>query len=347
MCVTLCALNLNGGGLCGLLLGAVLIGGCTAGQDYVQAQGATMGTYYRVSARCPDAEQPFLHSRIESELVEVNDQMSTYQADSELSRFNRSAPGSWFPVSVDLVRVIEAAGQISERSGGAFDVTVAPLVNLWGFGPEGRITQAPDAQALADALAQVGYGWLEVVQAPPALRKIRPLHVDLSAIAKGHGVDRLAEVLAGAGCLDYLIDVGGEVRGMGVNPTGNAWRIGVEVPDPEVIGGVQRVLILQDRSVATSGDYRNFLNLAGGRVSHTLDPSTGRPVEHALASVTVVHESAMWADGLATALNVLGPQAGFALAEEQELAALFLIRRASGFEERYTSAMLNFLDDAR
>lgn len=305
-----------------------------------------MGTYFRVSARCPEPLEE-LKPRIEAELKAVNDQMSTYQQDSELSRFNRAAPGEWQPVSRELAEVVSAAEQISTGSAGAFDITVAPLVNLWGFGPEGRITDAPEQEAVVLAMGQVGFGHLHVDSDRLALRKDRALTVDLSAIAKGHGVDRLADLLLDLGCGDYLIDIGGEVYGRGLNPSGRSWRVGVEVPDPATLGEVQRVLSLSDVAVATSGDYRNFVELGSERVSHTLDPRTGQPVEHNLASVTVVHPSAMWADGLATALNVLGPEAGFKLAEQDGLAALFIIRRASGFEERYTPAILNYLVDAQ
>lgn len=347
MCVKLCVLSLKNRFRSGLLLAVYLTSGCTAEPDYARLEGATMGTYFRVSARCPEPEGASLSVQIEAELARVNGQMSTYQSDSELSQFNQSPALSWIPVAQELALVVETAQAISALSGGAFDVTVAPLVNLWGFGPDGRIEVTPDDRAVADALAQVGYKELQVQSRPPELRKTRPLYVDLSAIAKGHGVDRLAQLLTLGGCTDYLVDIGGEVRAAGVNPSGRAWRVGVEVPDPEVIGSVARVVTLQNGALATSGDYRNFLDLTEGRVSHTVDPRTGRPVSHALASVTVAHSSAMWADGLATALNVLGPEAGFALAEQEGLPALFLIRRASGFEERYTPAMLKYLDDAR
>ena len=240
--------------------------------------------------------------------------------------------------------MLEAAREISDRSGGAFDVTVGPLIELWGFGPSGSISDRPDPHAVRAALERVGYRRLEIRRAPPALRKDRDISVDLSAIAKGHGVDRVAALLRASGCSDFMVDIGGEVAARGVNPAGRAWRVGIEVPDPDLVGAVQRVVTLRDTGVATSGDYRNFLDLDGVRYSHTVDARTGRPVDHRLASVSVVHESVMWADGLATALNVLGPDAGFELAEREGVAALFLIRRAADFEERYTRAMQTHLD---
>jgi len=326
-----------------ICLAISVLGGCDPTGDYQRFEGATMGTYYNLTVRCPgDVAQIFDEVRVE--LDEVNAQMSTYLPDSELSRFNNAPVGEWQPVSGELVDVVTAARTISELSGGAFDVTVGPLINLWGFGPNGEVAAAPDTDAINAAIERVGYQFLETRSPPAALRKQQPVYVDLSAIAKGRGVDRVARLLDQASCTDYLVDVGGEVVGRGVNPTGQAWRVGVEVPDPDLIGAVQKVLVLRDAAIATSGDYRNFLDLEGVRFSHTIDPRSGRPVAHLLASVSVIHESAMWADGLATALNVLGPEAGFQLAEEEGLAAFFLIRRAAGFEERYTQPMRIFLE---
>lgn len=331
-----------------ILLGAVLVGvlpGCRPAPDYVTLEGSTMGTYYRITARCPGTPGSVLAAAAEETLAQVNAQMSTYDEHSELSRFNQGPVGVWLPASTELRTVIRTAQEISALSDGAFDVTVGPLVNLWGFGPDGTISRSPQPEAVEEARQRVGSRFLELDDDTGALRKTRALYVDLSAIAKGYGVDRLVERLDAMGCPDQLVDVGGEVAGRGHNPAGRSWQIGIEVPDPESFGTVQKIVPLGDMAVATSGDYRNFLDLEDGRrISHTVDPHTGSPVFHDLASVTVLHDSAMWADGLATALNVLGPEAGPALAERHQLPAIFLIRRAEGFEERYTAAMRNYLD---
>ncbi len=174
---------------------------------------------------------------------------------------------------------------------------------------------------------------------PPRLRKDLDLYVDLSAIAKGHGVDRVVQALKDAECDAMLVDVGGEVRASGPSPSGGAWRIGVEVPDPDSEGGIERIIRLDDRAVATSGDYRNFFEYQGRRYSHTIDPRTGYPVTHNLASVSVVHPSTMWADGYATLLTVLGPEQGFQFAQDKGLAVLFIVRTNDGYEERYTDAL--------
>ncbi|MEQ8483546.1 MAG: FAD:protein FMN transferase [Pseudomonadales bacterium] len=315
------------------LAAALWIAGCGGGAEYARYAGSTMGTYYQVTARCPED----VSAQIEAELAAVNDEMSTYLEDSVLSRFNRAAAEQWHPVPEPMAQVVAAARAISEASGGAFDVTVGPLVNLWGFGPDPK-RGVPAAADIDAARAQVGHDRLEVSLTPPQLRKRGPLYVDLSAIAKGHGVDRVTERLRRAGCDALLVDVGGEVRGHGPSPSGRSWRIGVEVPDSERQGGIQRVVALRDGALATSGDYRNFFDADGARYSHTIDPRTGHPVSHGLASVTVLHDSAMWADGYATALTVLGPEAGMAFAERHELAVLMVVRGASGFEERYTPA---------
>ncbi len=318
------------------LVAVLSVGTGCGGPEYRRYDGATMGTYYRVTARCPED----VSALVSAELRAVNDEMSTYLPDSALSRFNRAPVGQWWDVPRPLAEVVAAAARLSRESAGAFDVTVGPLVNLWGFGPPdpAATRDLPGEQALARARQRVGFEKLEVRLEPPALRKTADLYVDLSAIAKGHGVDRVAERLLGVGCSDLLVDVGGEVRGVGRSPSGRTWRVGVETPDPGQLGGIERVVLLDDVAAATSGDYRNYVEVDGRRYSHTIDPRTGRPVDHRLASVTVLHASAMWADGYATALDVLGPEAGFDLAERLGLPALFIVRGDGSFHARYTDA---------
>ena len=241
----------------------LLLSGCEPAPAYHRLEGGTMGTYYRVTSACPALDADDLQDRLERELAEVNDQMSTYQADSELMRFNAASPGDWVAVSSDLLTVLTAAREISELSAGAFDVTVAELVNLWGFGPDGRISERPSDERIEAALARGGFKQLELDSVAGKIRRLTSLTVDLSAIAKGHGVDRLAGQLRALGCEHFLVDIGGEVRARGLNPAGRSWRIGVEVPDPDSIGSIQRVLMLDSVAVATSGDYRNFLDLGG------------------------------------------------------------------------------------
>ena len=326
-----------------LCCATLLLGACDPQPTFLAHSGHTMGTQYRVSAACPSVSQAQLAEVVEGQLVAVNEDMSTYLPGSLISRFNAARPGEWFTVSPSLAFVVGVARTVSDESAGAFDVTVGPLVDLWGFGPAQAPSRRPTDPELADAMAQVGNAHLAVRESPPALNKHIDLAVDLSALAKGYGVDRVADAIAALGCDNYLVDVGGEVRVAGRNRRGQLWRVGVEVPDATQIGGLQRVLALTDAAVATSGDYRNFLELDGLVVAHTIDPRTGKPADHALASVTVVHPLAVWADAYATAILVLGPEAGMAFADQRGLAALLIVRQASGFVERYTAPMQQYL----
>ncbi len=301
--------------------------------------GKTMGTTYSVQAACPErpAEQ-----RIAAVLAEVERRMSTYDDESELSRFNRAEAGEPFAVSAPLLIVVAAAVRLAEETGGALDPTVAPLVALWGFGAQARAGAAlPTAAEIRAARAQVDYRQVALRQQPPALTKRAPLTLDLSAVAKGYAVDRVAALLAAAGCDSYLVEVGGELRVAGGGPGGRPWRIGVESP----AGGEPiAVLAVFDGAVATAGNYRQQRTVGGRRVSHVIDPRSGQPVTHGLASVTVVAPTALAADGYATALLVLGPEAGRRLAERTRLAALFVTDAAAGLERHETAAMARYLE---
>ena len=309
-------------------LALLSLSGCGPREHTLNLVGTTMGTSWSVQVPHPPGslDQADLYARISAELDTVNARMSTYRASSELSRFNAAASTDWIAVSPALVHLADTAIAVSTVTDGAFDVTVGPLVNLWGFGPEVKGDQLP-AQADIDAtLARVGWDLLRTRAEPPALRKARPdIDVDLSAIAKGYGVDRLAAVLEAAGITDYLVEIGGELRGRGRNADGEPWRIAIERPDARR-RAVLRVVALTDLGMATSGDYRNFFEVDGKRYSHTIDPATGRPVEHQLASVTVLAERCAEADAWATALLVLGPARGMALANDHGLMALFVER---------------------
>ncbi|WP_296900361.1 FAD:protein FMN transferase, partial [Thiohalocapsa sp.] len=315
--------------LCVLTVFALVsLSGCGPRDHTLDLVGRTMGTSWSVQVPRPPAglDDAALYERISAELASVNERMSTYQADSELSRFNVAETTDWFPVSAELVRLTDTALAVSTLTNGAFDVTVGPLVNLWGFGPEVKADQLPSQAEIDAARARVGWDLLHTRVEPPALRKDRTdLYVDLSAIAKGYGVDRMAAVLEDVGITDYLVEIGGELRGRGRNAEGEPWRIAIERPDAGR-RAVLRVVALTDRAMATSGDYRNFFELEGQRYSHTIDPATGRPVDHQLASVTVLAERCAEADAWATALLVLGPARGMTVANERGLIALFVER---------------------
>ena len=335
---------------CGLLLAACACARPDAGLPVHVFEGAAMGTTWAVRVVKADpwaqADRDRVGAGIQAVLDDVESKMSHYDPASELSRFNRRRTTRPFPVSADTFEVFREARRLGELTGGALDVTVAPLVNAWGFGPVEPDRFPPDGELLARLRRHVGYARIELDAAASTLRKTDPaVESDLSAVAKGYGVDRVAEALRGAGLARFLVEVGGEMAAAGTNHLDRPWRIGIESPVPT--GGVQQVVPLRDRAMATSGDYRNRRAVEGGWVSHTIDPRTGRPVEHRLASVSVVADRCLVADGLATALEVLGPDDGHALAVEQGWAALFLIRGDDGaIRERATPAFSNLLAEA-
>ena len=301
--------------------------------------GTTMGTTFSVKLVAPqqDLDLDGMQQDVYVLLESVDATMSTYRDDSELSRFNASPGGAWYAVSPQLCAVVSAALDISGLTDGAFDVTVGPLVNLWGFGPDGPVSTPPDADTVATMRQAVGHDRLFADCARPALRKsIDDLYVDLSAIAKGFAVDTVAALLDESGLANYLVEIGGELRGRGLNARQEKWAIAIETPDKSG-RSVQKVVHLTDFAMATSGDYRNYFEYGGRSYSHTIDPRTGYPVHHAGAAVTVIADTAGYADGMATALLVLGPDAGLALAERDRIAAFFLLRQESGFEERMTT----------
>lgn len=237
---------------------------------------------------------------------------------------------------------MDVALSVGRQSGGALDITIGPLVNLWGFGPEKRADRLPAAEELTAALELTGLQRIKLKSDPHAVWKEKTgVYCDLSAVAKGYGVDLVAESLLLLGIESFMVEVGGEVRAAGLKPDGQTWRIGVAVPDGSQ--RVSRVIEISMLAMATSGDYQNYYEINGKRYSHTIDPATGRPIEHTLASVTVLRDSCVLADAWATALNVLGPEKGMSLAEELKLPALFIVREPSGFVERRSTAMSAFI----
>lgn len=297
-----------------------------------------MGASYEIKIYAPGTglDSAALSAEINRQLAEINRQMSNWQTESVLSRFNRSASGEWFELPAEFCSVMTEALRIGRLSGGAFDVTAGAVVNLWGFGPEQRTKLPPAPAEIKEALdAGVGSQYLELRTQPCALRKRKPgVYVDLSAIAKGFAVDAIAAYLDQGGYAHYLVEIGGEIKARGNKPGGTHWRIGIEKPlDHE--RATQAAVTLNNLAMATSGDYRNYFTVDGQRYSHTIDPATGWPITHALASVTVLHESTMTADALATALLILGPERGWDWALRHGIAAFFVLRDG----EKFSSAM--------
>ena len=311
----------------GMLL--VLAGGCARAPVPLELHGATMGTTYNVRVpRLPDGTgREAVEAAIASVLRDADEHLSGWNEASELARINADAGSDWLQISPILFAVVREASAVSAATGGAFDVTVGPLVRAWGFGAGAMADPAaPSPEEIRRLLARVGHARLELRESPPSLRKTVPgMSLDLDGIAPGWAVDRIAERLEALHIDDYLVEIGGEVRARGRSRDGRRWRIAVETP----LAGERRaqaILELDGLGVSTTGDYRDYREIDGRRISHTIDPRTGTPVSHGLASVTVVSESAAAADAWATALMVLGPEEGMVLARRVGLAALFIER---------------------
>ncbi len=323
------------------MLSCVELFACNAGRSSsVELTGSTMGTRFSVQIPVNDGllDQEVLGREIDNLLGGVERSMSTYIIDSEISKFNLSMSLDWQPVSLEFCRCAEAAIAISQLTNGVFDITVGPLVNLWGFGPDGASPKPPSDAQIADAKQRVGYKHLYTNCARPALRKdIAGLYLDMSAFVPGYAVDRVAELLDDFKVENYLVEIGGELRARGRNAKGKPWAVAIEEP-LERDRDVHSIIHLTDRAVATSGDYRNFFEFNGQRYSHMIDPRSGRPVTHTLASVTVVAKTAGFADAMATALMILGPDDGMELASAQGIAAIFIQRSTSGLTETVTPA---------
>jgi len=324
-----------------LLTGALLIGCGRAepARRTVEFSGPTMGATWSVKVvpageGLSGEESTAVDRSIRDDLARIEGLMSTWDPESELSRFNTSQSTDPFPVAPETFDVFRWAADLADLTGGALDVTVAPLVDAWGFGTGGAAAAPPEAAELARLRGMTGQRHLTLIPDPPSVRKANAaLRVDFSSIAPGYAADRLASLMENRGFTDFLVDVGGELVARGRNETGVPWQVAVERPDT-VRRTASRVLPLLDVAVATSGDYRNYREAQGERISHIIDPRTGEPIRHRLASATVVDPLAVRADGFATALMVLGPEEGLGLATRLDLAALLLVRNADGgFDE--------------
>ncbi|MFC1757992.1 FAD:protein FMN transferase [Planctomycetota bacterium] len=316
--------------------------------EIVEFSGSIMGTTYSIkigtgtvgiqpldpiSSPTIDSPRAYLGSQIEARLTGIDQQMSTYKDDSDVSRFNQSPANEWFTVPTETAIVVRKALAISKQTNGAFDITVGPLVRLWSFGPGSDFARTvPSDSEIKKAKSKTGYANIEVRMEPPALRKtIDSLEVDLSGIAKGYAVDEVANLLASENITDYLVEIGGEIRTSGQRAAGKStdsrWTVGIESPQSDR-RTIDKVLTLSNSSIASSGDYRNFFEIDGVRYSHTIDPRTGRPVQHAIAAVTILSEDCATADALATALLVMGNDAK-TYAEQSNIQALFFERTST------------------
>jgi len=322
------------------LVMTVALAACKPGSDILRFSGATMGTTYNVTAidHGRNTDREGLSRGIEAALAQVNREMSNWDAGSEIARLNAAAPGEAVAVSPALHRVLAGAQSVHRASDGRFDVTVGPLVDLWGFGAGAAQPRVPDEAEIAQAMGRVGQDRALTLGNGTVRKADAGAEVYLSAIGKGHGVDRVADVLRAAGLRDFMVEIGGDIYASGVNGDGAPWRIGVESPLPGLTD-VARVLGVSGLGMATSGDYRNFFEAGGRRYSHIIDPATGRPISHSTVSATVLTEDAMLADAWATAMLTLGHARGLEIAEAEGLAVLFIEASDSGFVTHESSRL--------
>ncbi|RON39962.1 FAD:protein FMN transferase [Pseudomonas brassicacearum] len=314
-----------------------VLSGCGNGDSLERFDGPTMGSRYSIqyvrhsSTPGPKAVQ----AEVENILAEVDRQFSTYRSDSDIERFNALPAGRCQVMPGPVLELIRVGEQLSSQSEGSYDLTVEPLLNLWGFGPQGREEKIPTAEALAEVRQRVGHGHLRIDG--DQLCKDTAVEVDFNSIAAGYAVDTIAAKLEAMGIRNYLAEATGELKAAGKKPDGSPWRIALEEPrdDQQV---AERIIAVDGYGVSTSGDYRNYFEQDGRRYSHTFDARTGAPVLHTLASVTVIHPSALMADGLSTLLLILGPEKGWDYAETHDIGAFFVIRADTGFVTRTTQA---------
>jgi len=316
---------------------AAALTGCLPSEKVEEFGGPTMGSTYSIKYVRNQTVAPLaeLKAATEAILAEVDVQMSSYRSDSLIEAFNRAPAGTCQTMPEGILQVVASGKQLGEESDGAFDLTLRPLLDLWGFGPGSRGTHTPEPEQLSQALERVGQRHLRIEG--EQLCKDLPLQVDFNSIAAGYTVDRIIQRLGELGVSSYLVEVTGELKAAGRKPDGSHWRIGLEAPQ-EGQRVAQRVLELDGYGISTSGDYRNYYEENGKRYSHTLDPKTGKPIEHRLAAVTVADPSTLRADGLSTVLLVLGPEEGLAYAERKGIAAFFVTRVDDGFVTQGSTA---------
>lgn len=316
------------------VLVVIALSGCERQPDIEEFGGSAMGTSWSVQMYGLPAgvSRSQMQGDFEQLLDLVDRQMSIYRDDSYITRFNRAGPGETLVIPPDFNQVLTTALELAKASGGAFDPTVGPLVELWGFGGEGASSEPPPREEIEALREKVGWERLEFDSASGELTQPGDIYLDVAAVAKGHAVDRLADLLDARGVSSYLVSIGGDMRIRGRKADGEPWRVGIERPTAGS-RDIHRVVAPRDIAMTSSGDYRNFFEYDGRRYAHIIDARTGYPVEHELASVSVLHERARKADGLATMLTVLGAEEARVFAEERDLAVFLIERTEDGYRE--------------
>ncbi|WP_439231894.1 FAD:protein FMN transferase ApbE [Klebsiella quasipneumoniae] len=336
------------------LLGAcVLFSGCdsattpaTPASTATVLDGKTMGTFWRVSVIGVDeAKAQALRAKVQAQLDADDRLLSTWKNDSALMRFNHAADTRPWPVSEAMADIVTLSLRIGAKTDGAMDITVGPLVNLWGFGPDKQPVATPDAQAIAAAKARTGLQHLQVINQSGRqfLQKDIPdLFVDLSTVGEGYAADHLARLIEQEGISRYLVSVGGALVSRGMNGEGKPWRVAIQKPTDRE-NGVQAIVDINGHGISTSGSYRNYYELDGKRISHVIDPQTGQPITHKLVSVTVIAPTALEADGWDTGLMVLGPEKAQQVVREQGLAVYMIVKEGEGFKTWMSPQFRTFL----
>ncbi|EIY5123759.1 TPA: FAD:protein FMN transferase ApbE [Klebsiella quasipneumoniae subsp. similipneumoniae] len=336
------------------LLGAcVLFSGCdsattpaTPASTATVLDGKTMGTFWRVSVIGVDeAKAQALRAKVQAQLDADDRLLSTWKNDSALMRFNHAADTRPWPVSEAMADIVTLSLRIGAKTHGAMDITVGPLVNLWGFGPDKQPVATPDAQAIAAAKARTGLQHLQVINQSGRqfLQKDIPdLFVDLSTVGEGYAADHLARLMEQEGISRYLVSVGGALVSRGMNGEGKPWRVAIQKPTDQE-NAVQAIVDINGHGISTSGSYRNYYELDGKRISHVIDPQTGQPITHKLVSVTVIAQTALEADGWDTGLMVLGPEKAQQVVREQGLAVYMIVKEGEGFKTWMSPQFRTFL----
>ena len=329
-----------------------IVGACATTPQPTVLHGEGLGSEWTVKLGAPaPGDLAEIQRGIQAHVEAVLHSISRWDDASEMSALNTSARSDWQPVSSELFEPLSYAFTLAADTGGAFDPTIAPLVDAWGFGKAGRRYEPPSPEALSAARSRVGFEKVALDASGPRVRKPAGMQIDLSSMQHGRGADAVSEYLNSLGISSYLVDVGSEIRARGESPEGGAWHVAVERPPPadatspaSAANGFERVVSLKDAGIATSGNFRYFFDYNGRRYSHRIDPRTGEPVAHSLVSVTVIDPICMHADALATALTVLGPDEGFEYAARRHIAALFISKSGDALVEKMTPRFASYLD---
>lgn len=323
----------------------IFLSGCNLHSNKdVSISGVTMGTTFSIQLinDNPDFNKKKLEENINSILVDVNNKMSTWDSDSEISKINKMPTGQWIHVSPDMLFINALASSVSKKTSGAFDVTTGKLIKLWGFGTNEDKSSVPDEKSIKQVISNVGHNKLVIDDKKSAIYKKSQFNIDLSAIAKGYAVDKIAQYLNENKYSVYLVEVGGEIRVKGKKGGAHKWRIAIETPSSQ-FRKVHNIINITDHAIATSGDYRNYYEVDGKRYSHTIDPFTGKPITHNLASVTVIGDTAAYADAVATALMVMGAKKGYEYCENNDISAYFIYKENDEFKTFVTSEFKKYI----